>query len=48
MSIYGSIRKHSEESDELIQYFQELFVCLILFFTSTQQSFSYAGRVFLG
>ena len=25
-----------------------LFVCLILFFTSTQQSFSYAGRVFLG
>ena len=25
-----------------------LFVCLILFFTSTQQSFSYAGRFFLG
>ena len=25
-----------------------LFVCLIWFFTSTQQSFSYAGRVFLG
>ena len=24
------------------------FVCLIWFFTSTQQSFSYAGRVFLG
>ena len=24
------------------------FVCLILFFTSTQQSFSYAGRFFLG
>ena len=23
-------------------------ICLILFFTSTQQSFSYAGRVFLG
>ena len=25
-----------------------VFVCLILFFTSTQQSFSYAGRFFLG
>ena len=25
-----------------------VFVCLIWFFTSTQQSFSYAGRVFLG
>ena len=24
------------------------FVCLIYFFTSTQQSFSYAGRFFLG
>ena len=26
----------------------DLFVCLICFFTSTQQSFSYAGRFFLG
>ena len=26
----------------------DLFVCLVCFFTSTQQSFSYAGRVFLG
>ena len=25
-----------------------LFVCLIWFFTSTQQSFSYAGRFFMG
>ena len=25
-----------------------LFVCLVCFFTSTQQSFSYAGRFFLG
>ena len=30
------------------RYNQVLFVCFILFFTSTQQSFSYAGRVFLG
>ena len=28
--------------------YKDLFVCLIWFFTSTQQSFSYAGRVFLG
>ena len=27
---------------------RDSFVCLIWFFTSTQQSFSYAGRVFLG
>ena len=40
-------RKESNQT-KTKQIHGRLFVCLIWFFTSTQHSFSYAGRVFLG
>ena len=39
--------KDLEERMKSLEYEKDSF-CLIWFFTSTQQSFSYAGRVFLG